>query len=190
MIKFYMHVPELPGWQTMFADMLVKMDESGLLEGADEINLCLNGVLSNMEMFLLPLIQSSGKIRIRHVAGDASKHEWPTINCIRDDALADNENEHVIGYAHLKGLSRPVTKPITDWRNMLVYWTIEQWRESIAVLEQGYETVGINWADRPYPHYSGNFWWAQSNYIRRLRKVQDPATIQWGTQSTFLPDPE
>ena len=45
----------------MFADMLVKMDESGLLEGADEINLCLNGVLSNMEMFLLPLIQSSGR---------------------------------------------------------------------------------------------------------------------------------
>lgn len=182
-----MHIAELPGWQSMFAEMLGKMHTSGLLEGADEINLCLNGVLSNMEMFLVPLTQSSPKIRLRHVAGDATKQEWPTVDLIRSDALADNENQHIIGYAHLKGLSRPNTQPNTDWRYLLSYWTIERWQDSIAQIKEGYETVGINWMDRPYPHYSGNFWWASSNYIRRLRKIQDPATIVPGTLSTFLP---
>lgn len=188
MIKFYLHVPDLPGWEKMFADMLDKMHTSGLIDGVDEINLCLNGVLSNMEIFLKPLTDSSPKFRLRHVNGDYSKHEWPTVHTVHMDALADDTDEHIVGYAHLKGLSRPATQPVTDWRNLLVYWTIERWRDNIELIEQGYETSGINWLDYPHPHYSGNFWWAQSNYIRRLRRVQDPATIVPGTVSNFLPN--
>jgi hypothetical protein len=31
-----------------------------------------------------------------------------------------------------------------------------------------YETSGCNYMEEPFPHYSGNFWWASTNYIRRL----------------------
>jgi hypothetical protein len=30
------------------------------------------------------------------------------------------------------------------------------------------DTSGCNYSDEPFPHYSGNFWWASTNYIRQL----------------------
>lgn len=190
MIKFYLHMPELPGWYEVFAEMLEKMDTSGLIEAADEIHLCLNGVLSSMERPLLPLLESSDKFRIRHVNGDPGKWEWPTVNQIKLDCDA-SDTEDYIGYAHLKGLSRPDLKDqkAVDWRHYLSYWIIEQWEDNVNALKEGYETSSVNWMDAPWPHYSGNFWWANSNYIRRLNKLHDPATIQWGTISEYLQPP-
>ena len=31
---------------------------------------------------------------------------------------------------------------------------------------------GVDWTTDPDPHYSGNFWWANSNYLKTLPKVQ------------------
>lgn len=187
MIKFYLHLPELPGWQNVFAEMLGKMESSGLLEAADEVNFCVNGVASTVEMTLLPLLLSNSKFRMVQVNGDATKWEWPTINKLKEDADT-HESEDFIGYAHLKALSRPdVNDPKgVDWRHYLTYWTIERWADAVAKLEEGNELVGVNWTEATWPHMSGNFWWARSNYLRRLPKLQDPSTIEPGTVSKLL----
>ena len=185
MKKFYLHIPELPTWQTIFVEMLEKMDSSGLIDEMDEINLCLNGTLSTMEIPLLPLLRSSDKIRIRHVNGDPHKWEWPTINQLKLDADA-SEELHYVGYAHLKGITRPTDQKTIDWRRHLTYWGIERWRDSVDKLDEGFELVGVNWLDHPWPHLSGNTWWANTNYIRRLPLLQDPATVVWGTKSKLL----
>jgi hypothetical protein len=36
--------------------------------------------------------------------------------------------------------------------------------------------VGVNYLNTPEPHYSGNFWWANSSHIRKL---PDPSTTDW-----------
>jgi hypothetical protein len=187
MKKFYLHVPELTGWQLVFAEMLEKMNTSGLIDAVDEINFCTNGVRSNMELVMLPLLNTNSKFKQVHVNGDAAKWEWPTINQLKLDADSSDE-DHYIGYAHLKGLSRPdiTDAKAVDWRNYLSYWTIEQWEESMKQLDAGAELVGVNWLDQPWPHLSGNFWWATSNYIRRLPKLQDPSTIAPGQVSKLL----
>jgi len=187
MIKFYLHVPELPGWQTVFAEMLGKMEDSGLLEAADEINFCVNGILANMEIPMLKLAEIDPKFKIVHVNGDAKKWEYPTINKLKEDADADNE-PHYVGYAHLKALSRPnlYDQKGVDWRHYLTYWTIERWEDNIAKLDEGFDLVGVNWAWQPWPHMSGNFWWANTNYLRQLPKLQDPSTVAPGTISTLL----
>lgn len=184
---FYLHVPELTGWQSVFAEMVGKMDSSGMLDAVDEVHLCLNGVLSSMEIPLFPLLRSSDKFKIRHVNGDAAKWEWPTIDLIKKDADASAE-DYYIGYAHLKALSRPslADQKGIDWRHYLSYWTIERWADNFSKLDEGFEVVGINWMDNPWPHMSGNFWWSRANYVRRLKPLQDPATITPGTLSTLL----
>jgi hypothetical protein len=188
MIKFYLHTPELLGWQDVFLEMFEKMDSSGLIVAADEIHFCFNGRKESGQAIFGSITESNSKLKFHHVNNDASKWEWPTINKLKQDADADDVNDHYIGYAHLKGLSRPdpKDKKAADWRHLLSYFTIEQWAESIALLAQGYETASINWTDAPWPHYSGNFWWARSNYIRRLGNIQDPSTIPPGTVSKFL----
>jgi hypothetical protein len=48
------------------------------------------------------------------------------------------------------------------------------WEKCVELLEQ-YDCVGTDWTTRHPndnsvvdPHYSGNFWWANSSYISRL----------------------
>jgi hypothetical protein len=189
MIKFYLHVPELNNWQMVFAEMAECMYTSGLIEGADKIVLCMNGRKENMDPIVSILQQNSDKIEVCYVNANAGKWEWPSINKLKEDIDASETEDDYIGYAHLKGLSRPdpTDKMASDWRHMLSYFIIEKWKDNIDLLSQGYETSSINWTDAPWPHYSGNFWWARSNYIRRLSKIQDPSTIAFGSVSRYLP---
>ena len=67
--------------------------------------------------------------------------------------------------------------------NFRLYFLVEQSNICISILDNNYETIGCNYSkdidrtvdgwnrDDPhrYPsHYSGNFWWANSNYLRTL----------------------
>jgi hypothetical protein len=65
----------------------------------------------------------------------------------------------------------------------MLYFLVEQSQLCISILNNNYETVGCNYSYdidmtvdgyntyNPYanpPHYSGNFWWANTNYLRSL----------------------
>lgn len=180
MLKFYLHTPHLRGWDMVFGEMLEKMAVSGLVDALDELNICVNGVLDGMSYILDPLKEISPKIRIRHVAHNASRWEWPTINTIHRDCMIDDGEVHYIGYAHLKGLSRSNLHDARarDWRHYLSYWTIERWEDNIKILNQGYDSAGVNWMTEPWPHYSGNFWWARSTHIKTLPVLEDPVILK------------
>lgn len=187
MIKFYLHVAELYGWETLFYDIVQKMGQSRLLDSADEINFCVSGNLNRMSTTLGPIADLNPNFRIRHLSDDPHRWEWPTINAVHTDALADNEL-HYVGYGHLKGntrftLNRPEDR---DWRNYLTYWTMERWADQVEKLEEGYDCSGVNWLDNPQPHFSGNSWWARTDYIRKLEMIVNPAEQVWGTPSKFL----
>ena len=187
MIKFYLHTPELPGWNLVFGEMVSKMAGSGLIDAVDEIHVCINGNQDNMMYLLGPLAEISPKIILRQVNNDALKWEWPTINTIHQDCLKKSDGLDYIGYSHLKGLSRPSLsdQKATDWRHYLSYWTIERWKDNIVKLNEGCETVGVNWLDDPWPHYSGNFWWATNRYIQQLEPLEDPSTLVEPHHSKF-----
>ena len=46
------------------------------------------------------------------------------------------------------------------------YFNLERWEECVATLKE-YETCGVELQSED-SHYSGNFWWATSDYIKRL----------------------
>ena len=35
---------------------------------------------------------------------------------------------------------------------------------------RNHDLVGVHWRDKPFPHFSGNFWWARNEYLRRLEQ--------------------
>lgn len=185
-LKYYLQIAELPGWLPIFSEILGKMDKSGMLDACDEVNLCCNGVRSTFQLHLQPLIDSHEKFKLIHVNGDASGHERPTINYLKDQADATDDEIYYVGYGHLKGVTRPDDQKMIDWRNHSVYWSIERWKDSINKLNEGYEIASVNWMEYPHKHFSGNFWWASSNYIRRLKRLADYDKIQMGTPSDYL----
>jgi len=49
----------------------------------------------------------------------------------------------------------------------LEYYVLDKWEDCIRYLNQ-YNTVGVKLRMKPFPHYSGNFWWANANYVATL----------------------
>ena len=99
------------------------------------------------------------------------------------------EEECYILYLHSKGVSPGKTTPmVDDWTNCMLYYLVEKNQHCLDLLNNDVaDTVGINIEiNEPVVkqrlvspvyksdqhHYSGNFWWARSEHLRRL-----PATI-------------
>lgn len=109
---------------------------------------------------------------------DVSRYEFPTLELLREFSI--NNPEYYVLYIHSKGVSRgkDTFKPaIDDWREYLLYFMVDNWRECVSALEKGYDTVGINYLQTPLPHFQGNFWWAKASYIKTLCKPKDTKLI-------------
>src|SRR5574344_964075 len=63
---------------------------------------------------------------------------------------------------------------IISWCDMLTYFNFYKWRVAINVLSSDYETYGCYlWPPKMPCMYSGSFWWAKSQYIRKLPDFDD-----------------
>ena len=86
-------------------------------------------------------------------------------------------------------------KYFTNWVRHLSYFNIEKWEDRIKNLDK-YDTSGLNYIKNPKgnknklvrqsirmleksdgyhraKHYAGNFWWANSNHIKKMKKPSD-----------------
>ena len=122
------------------------------------------------------------KFEIINYSDNIFLYENPTINFIKNFS-EKNANSYIL-YIHTKGVSfHPSNTKENDWIDFMLYFLVEQSKICISILDNNYETIGCNYSkdidrtvdgwnrDDPhrYPsHYSGNFWWANSNYLRTL----------------------
>lgn len=80
-----------------------------------------------------------------------------------------------VGYVHTKGVFNGFDNPcIIDWRQYMGYFVLERVHDCLRALEEGNDVVGVDWVTEPNKHFSGNFWWANSQYINRLPKIDPP----------------
>jgi hypothetical protein len=98
---------------------------------------------------------------------DQREFETPTLKYLKETCDATDEEFFVL-YLHHKGITRMNNPNVHAWRQYMQYFCIEQWQDCVAALNEGYDTVGVNWRDTPWKHYSGNMWWSRASYIRKL----------------------
>jgi hypothetical protein len=175
MIKGYIHVAVMGTWNQILREQLDLIRKSGLYDRVDQIELC---TLGDGEF------EDDGKIKWVNQGTNIRLHEFPTLN-----RLYENATDGLSFYIHLKGVSKTKqhwldkSKFYNDfaglydlkalqrherlWRKYMEYFAIEQHQECINLLRE-YDICGVHWREKPYPHYSGNFWWAKDDYIRRL----------------------
>jgi hypothetical protein len=53
------------------------------------------------------------------------------------------------------------------WRKFLDWGVIENHEECLELLKQK-DVVSLNYSSWPVPHFSGNYWWATSEHIKKL----------------------
>lgn len=99
--------------------------------------------------------------------------EIPTLEKLKQ-VCDETEEEFYVSYIHTKGVTfynKPNNQFVTEWRHLLEYFTIEKWKDCVTALTYT-ETSGINYTTHPWLHYSGNFWWARSSYIKKLPPIK------------------
>jgi len=109
-------------------------------------------------------------IEVIQYSEDTSLFEVPTINMLRSFSKK-NPGCNIL-YLHTKGSGHPKdAQNINDWIDMMLYFLVDQSTTALHLLENC-DTVGCNYHNksscRAPPHFSGNFWWAKTDYLSGL----------------------
>ena len=132
----------------------------------------------------LPIVNKYGEnFEVINCSENTQLFETPTINLIKYFSQK-NPNCYIL-YLHTKGISYSnEDKKVNDWINYMLYFLVTQYKLCISVLDNNYDTVGCNYSNDldkecfkythpfPPPHYNGNFWWANTNYLSHLSNLQ------------------
>jgi len=109
------------------------------------------------------------KFRVNNYSPNINLFEIPTINLINLFSKF-NKNTNVL-YLHTKGVSyNPLPNQIRDWTDLMLYFLLEKNDVCLELLNE-YDTIGVNYLEKPHKHYSGNFWWAKSKYLSTLNEI-------------------
>ena len=175
MICGYMHVYQVNNWANIVERQLYRIKKSGLYDKMDKLYIGLIGTE--------PTRQFGKKIEIIYQVNAPSFEQAFTLTFLHLSAHTFNGQ---IFYIHTKGVSHNSGEGEDgnqrDWRKLMEHYIIDRWKTCIDELEKN-DVAGINWhlgegymkasarnagGTKVTPHFSGNFWWATTDYIKRL----------------------
>lgn len=158
----YLHVCCINNWKEIFNKLLEDIIKSTLYNKVIEIR-CNILTTNNDDLKYF----NDSKIKIIGISDKLDLYEFSTINLLYEHSLLEDFN---VLYIHTKGVKHNNTSScVTDWVKYLSYFNIYKHETCINELST-YDVVGVNLQDEPILHFSGNFWWTKSQYIRKLKK--------------------
>lgn len=164
-VIFY-HLWPVGEWERVNKNIFSKIVESGLSNSISKMYICVN---SDIDFSLIELHNIPSE-KVEFIRVPNTNSEWPTLDKMYSEFI--NEKDVPILYLHCKGArftEKDFTyKSVISWVDGMSYYNVTKWRSCISYLEQGRLSVGIRVARMPVPHYSGNFWWINSNSLSLL----------------------
>lgn len=172
-VAIFYHLHQTRKWEELFEEQMNSLVNCGLYEKCDFIHIGING---NEE---LPFLLDKMKVEYHEdmiLEAYTLKRLWEFCN---------SNPDYKVLYFHSKGvtwLDDPETSiTTTSWRKYLEYFVIENWLTCNEDLNS-YDCVGTEWVYKSKlwnhelqkyefeinPHYCGNFWWANAEYIKKL----------------------
>lgn len=152
------------------------------LHSSDAIKLLDKVVILNIGTALDPTQYTHPKLLIINFSENIHLYELPTLQLLH--RFSQDYVDTNILYLHTKGVSYSPDdvryKNILDWIQYMTYGLVQNYKHCVEALKT-YDVVGCNRLESPFPHFSGNFWWANSNYIRTLNthRLTDKLSAEW-----------
>jgi hypothetical protein len=172
-MDIFFHVYLKSGYTHILLNKFKKFRLSGLYEKTNKIYLTLFG--DDIEIhseFLNDLKELYPKIEYAVIANQEFNNEPDTLNMMLKKANEYDKNTPML-YLHTKGVSygNPLIKKNIDaWVRYLDLYVIKEWEECIKGLEDNDAAGGLYEASNP-KHFSGNFFWANSEYIKSFPRL-------------------
>jgi len=170
-IHVFYHITQINNWELLVQEQIHSMCLSGLVRECDGFHVGING---DMSIPYLPKKASN-----TYHAPQEWREETPTLRMLKD--FCESNPGKKILYIHSKGVTR---NNLTHncWRLYMEYFCVHKWRDCVADLDT-HDCAGCLWVSqnqipvfppgsRPSthypPHFSGTFWWTNSDYVCRL----------------------
>lgn len=171
-IYIFYHIATIGRWKEIVKEQMNILINSGLYDKCEGIWYGCNceKCPSELSTFFKPYD------KVRPLPGalipDQKTYENGTVNAMLD-FLRDKDPGYVF-YMHSKGVT--ARHPSQEgWRQYMMYWNVRKYHICIDLLSRGFNTTGVCHTKLPliYEHYSGNFWWARSEYLLKKPKIKD-----------------
>lgn len=180
-IEIFYHIADINVWQQHTEEQIDYMRKSGLWDNASRIHLQLH---YDPLSFVDWVKQFESDSRITYTIFPHETRPYAEINSMVELAneMYNRDKKVAVFRYHTKGLTyRPSnTWPLSKaWLDYYNYWNIDHWYLCHQALAVGYDTVGANWhSDENIKgvqgHWSGNIWWASSDYLKTLHRLKTP----------------
>jgi hypothetical protein len=175
-IIIYFHIAQIGDWEKIVIELIDTIKSSGLYNICNEIRIGFLGNTNNISKYI------NGKIKLVYTSSNIKEFEHPTLNHLLKFAKESNKVYNIL-YIHNKGSTKPNNNNVTNWRKMMMYFLVENYTKCLEYLKD-FDTVGCNLSEtRHYKckimnenhnfHYSGNFWWSKTTYIKKLPGLQN-----------------
>jgi hypothetical protein len=125
-------------------------------------------------------VDFGSKVKVTECSQDPMLYEIPTLNRIKLFARDNHHNVNVL-YIHTKGVSFDDNyQEENDWIDMMLHFLCDKICPDLldenVVLGCNYTTTGKDYhpdgtTTTAPPHFSGNFWWAQTEYLKNLNEL-------------------
>lgn len=166
----FWHVCMMNHWENVVREQLALMQESGLLDKAEKIFIGAVGSYTDM-LKLRFILRNYSKIKIKHET-DLKRFEFPTLEILKHKS--DFTGPFLGFYIHTKGVSYKSDLG-RAWRTHMNTYIITKWRDCWDMVAHNFDLCGVKLLQKTnsYPlHYSGNFFWFDSQYISTLPKIE------------------
>lgn len=159
-----------PDWSIpLMLEQMETVKACGLLDAASEFVVCVNGDSENQA-----IARACAPPKSRFIDHGANAHSLiPTVRALRVWAAA--HPDWYVCFFHIKGVTHKHQTIDFVWRQCMEHWTITRWRQCVADLDAGYESVGTHWLTPeqfgpvcPVPIWGGMFYWAKASFLKDL----------------------
>ena len=160
-VTVFYHLACLGNWREVFDEQLVQLHRNDF----QYLNLTVLGSGEDLQWAL----DTANRLQIQPAllfhSEDLTCFETPAMKAIERHA---RQTDGYVLYLHSKGVSNPAHVSKMKWRRLMMRELVENWEHCLPQLAQ-YDLVGVNWRDMPpVSHFSGNFWYASTRYLRQL----------------------
>lgn len=169
----FFHVCSVHAYQEIFQEMYDKAIP--LIQQCKKAYICVVGPGNIEHGGLLP------NVEVLKLSDNIESFEFPTLDLLKKTCKEDDCN---VCYVHTRGVTHPNEPCAVDHRHYMSYFMLEKYDICIEKLKT-YDTVGVDYSELFFKHYSGNFWWSKSSWINQLPEWKDVQTLDERHKAEF-----
>jgi len=186
MVHIYYHIYSTEGVEFIIDEQLSLIKKYINVPYTLDIGISLPSENVSIENILNTIYKYNPTIRDVRAWGN----EFVTIDLIEKDKQKFGDFDYIL-YLHTKGASKlndANYSKLEDWRHFMNYFNIEKCIDAFKIFEKSdFNTYGVHYISSNAPHYSGNFWWAKSSYLKTIETEHINKNIRFDAEVKYLP---